>query len=94
MDTESLPHLSPISIFPCRTNTLQNFTFPIFLNVAPYLNNSHGTGKNANAMNAITEFPHPSPRRSYIGSPAKGNTAPPIDCNTLVAAIAEAEYLP
>ena len=50
-------------------------------------------GKNATAMNAKTEFPHPSPNRSYSAGPAKGRTAPVMDCKTLVAAIAEALYL-
>jgi hypothetical protein len=48
---------------------------------------------NTRAMKPKIEFPHPSPNRSYMGCPARGRTAPTIDCRTLVAAIADAAYL-
>src|ERR1700712_4091769 len=36
----------------------------------PYFQNKNGTEHIASAMNASKEFPHPSPKASYIDGPA------------------------
>lgn len=51
-------------------------------------------GRKAKAMKPSTEFPHPSPSLVNKGRPARGSNAPTTDCETLLAARADAEYLP
>lgn len=58
--------------------------------LSPYLQNKNGIGHIPSAMNPSRELPQPRPRASYIGGPARGNSAPARDRRTVFAAIADA----
>ncbi|GIJ99683.1 hypothetical protein Aspvir_003684 [Aspergillus viridinutans] len=58
--------------------------------LTPNFQNSIGHKHIASAINASTEFPHPSPSDSYIDGPASGSTAPINDRRTVLAAVTEA----
>lgn len=77
-------------LYDVRQRTTENR----FLSFSPYLKKSQGIGMRASAMKPSTEFPHPSPSSSYNGRPARGRKAPVTDCRILLAARADAEYLP
>jgi hypothetical protein len=57
-----------------------------------YLQNTHGMGVSARAMNPRRLLPQPTPSLSYIGCPAKGRQAPKMERSIVAAAMAEAAY--
>ena len=74
----------------------QNVTLKVLLvrNLSPNFQNSNGIGTIASAINPKTELPHPRPNASYIDGPARGSNAPRSDRSTVLAASAEAEWIP
>jgi hypothetical protein len=72
---------------PQRLFILSTFHILIF---SPCNINKQGTGIMANAKNARSEFPHPSPSALYIFGPARGRTAAMTDLVRVFAASADA----
>lgn len=56
----------------------------------PNFQKKNGTEHIASAMKASREFPHPSPKASYIDGPANGSRAPISDRSAVLAAVTDA----
>lgn len=61
---------------------------------SPNLSNRRGTALKTSATKPSRLLPHPRPRLSYIAGPPNGSIAANTERNTVVAAMADAAYIP